>query len=168
MMLGLSPWLSLTLVVVVWEVLGIDTGVHEPHLTISALVQAFRALNAAVLLLWVLVGLGYGVARARAPVGPKPAAVAPGTSPAVLPGTAMVDHQHVVAPALLLPADRAVGVVFWTGLLVACVTVDIVARRSRGRLATAGEVVRLISGPPLARALLVAAWTFAGWHLFAH
>ena len=38
----------------------------EAHLTISALAQAFRALNAALLLVWMLAGLGYGLTRARA------------------------------------------------------------------------------------------------------
>ena len=55
---GVAPWLGLTLVVVAWEVLGIDTGPHQYHLTISALAQAYRPLNAALLLVWVLVGIG--------------------------------------------------------------------------------------------------------------
>jgi hypothetical protein len=61
-----------------------------------------------------------------------------------------------------------VGVAFWVGLIVACVLVEIAARRSRGRLADAEEFVRLISGPLVANALFVVAWTYAGWHLFAH
>ena len=40
---GLSPWLILIAVAAVWDVLGIDTGPHQAHLTISALAQAFRS-----------------------------------------------------------------------------------------------------------------------------
>jgi hypothetical protein len=46
--------------------------------------------------------------------------------------------------------------------------VDLAARGSRGRLANAEEFVRLISGPTIAQILLVVAWTYAGWHLFAY
>ena len=56
------------MVALAWDVLGIDTGPHEYHLTISALAQAYRPLNAALLLVWMLAGVGYGAARARAPV----------------------------------------------------------------------------------------------------
>ena len=70
-------------------------------------------------------------------------------------------------PALLLPKSRAVGVAFWVGPIVACGLVELAARRSRGRLADAEEFVRLISGPPVDNVLLIFAWTYAGWHLFA-
>jgi hypothetical protein len=73
-----------------------------------------------------------------------------------------------MAPALLLPYSRPVGAAFWIALVVVCVSVDVVARHTGGRLATAGEFVRLISRPPLANFLLVGAWTYAGWHFFAH
>jgi hypothetical protein len=58
-------------------------------------------------------------------------------------------------------------VAFWVGLVVACVLVDLAAKRSRGRIASAEEFVRLISRPRAANVLLVGAWVFAGWHLFA-
>jgi hypothetical protein len=165
---GLVPWLALTLVVLVWELLGIDTGPHQPHLTISALAQAFRPFNAALLLVWILVGLGYGAARARAPVGWASGETAHGASPGALSSAAVVGGHPATVVALLLPPSRAVGVAFWVGLIVACVLVEIAARRSRGRLADAEEFVRLISGPLVANALFVVAWTYAGWHLFAH
>ena len=66
---GVAPWLMLLLVTLAWDVLGIDTGPHQYHLTISALAQAYRPLNAALLLVWMLVGIGYEAARVRAPVG---------------------------------------------------------------------------------------------------
>ena len=43
-------------------------GPHQYHLTISALAQAYRPLNAALLLVWVLVGIGYEVARCVRPL----------------------------------------------------------------------------------------------------
>ena len=55
---------SLIVVVLAWEILGIDSGPHQYHLTISALAQAYRPLNAALLLVWVLIGIGYEAARA--------------------------------------------------------------------------------------------------------
>jgi hypothetical protein len=68
---GLALWLGLIFVIVAWDRLGIDTGPHQYHLTISALAQAHRPLNAALLLIWVLVGVGYAQrASARQPTAP--------------------------------------------------------------------------------------------------
>ena len=166
---GVSPWLALALVVTIWEVLGIDTGPHEPHLTISALAQAYRPLAAALLLVWMLVGLGYGVARAKAPVGWEWAKRSAGPTRDASPTTAVVGTQHpALMPAVLLPSSRTVGVVFWVALVAVCVLVDQAARRSRGRVADAGELIRLISRPRMANVVLVVAWAYAGWHLFAY
>lgn len=131
---GISPWLGLALVVVVWEILGIDTGSSEPHLTISALAQAFRLLNAALLLVWMLAGFGYGVARARAPVLSPPAM----RDPSAAAGAALVSgypagtHLPTVTLGLLLPANRAVGVGFWLGVVAIGVVIDFIARHSGG------------------------------------
>lgn len=166
---GTSPWWILLVVVVAWEVLGIDTGPRVPHLTISALSQAFRPLNAGVLLVWMLVGLGYGAARAKAPIQPDPGEAAEGGGSAALSGAVGLVGRHPQGgPALLLPASRAAGVGFWVAVVLACVVLDLVARESDGRLATAEEVLRLISETRPARILLIAAWAYAGWHLFAH
>lgn len=165
-LVGVAPWSVLAVIVLAWEVLGIDTGPHAPHLTISALAQAYRSLDAAVLFVWVLVGVGFGATRARAPRRPPSVGSAPTASSAVLP--AVTGPHPLVLPALLLPHDRAVGVAFWVAVVVVGLLVDLLARRSRGRLATAEELVRLASDPPAVRVLLIGAWTFAGWHLFAH
>jgi hypothetical protein len=167
-LLGTAPWLALALVVVVWEILGIDTGPHRAHLTISALAQAFRPLDAGLWLAWMLVGLGYGVARARAPVEGASDRSASGVATGNLSGAAVADRHPAGLPALLLPGSRGVGVAFWLLVVAAGVVVDVVARRSRGRLAGAGEMVRFVSRSPLAHLALTAAWVYAGWHLFAH
>jgi hypothetical protein len=60
-----------------------------------------------------------------------------------------------------------VGVVFWLALLLATVAVDLAARRSAGRIATAEEFARFISSAWPANVALIAAWAFAGYHLFA-
>ena len=166
-LVGVAPWLGLLVVVAAWEALGIATGVHQPHLTISALAQAFRPLDAALLLTWMALGVGYGAARARSPLattsGAAPDADRPGTSPAAI-ATA---HPAVGVPALLLPASRAAGVAFWVAVVAGAVVIDIVARRSLGRLAGAEQFVRWLTGPPVMNLVVVAAWTFAGYHLFA-
>jgi hypothetical protein len=164
---GTAPWWILLLVVVAWEALGIDTGPHLPHLTISALSQAFRPINAAVLLVWILVGLGYGAARARSPVQPDPGGPAQDGRPVALSGVLVGQHPPKET-ALLLPANRAAGVVFWVAVVLAGVIFDLIARRSDGRLANAEEVLRLISRSWPARVVLAVAWAYAGWHLFAH
>ena len=74
---------------------------------------------------------------------------------------------HQVAPALLLPPSPPVGVAFWIAVPVAGVLVDLAARRSNGRLADAEEFVRFISTSMVANVLLITAWAFAGYHLFA-
>ena len=163
---GVSPWLGLMAVVTAWEALGIDTGTDRPHLTISALAQAFRPLDAALLLVWMAAGVGYGVARARAPAGPPPAEVGGGGLRLGPVGVASV-HPVGAVPALLLPASRSVGVGFWLAVLVAGVTVDLVARRGQGRLASGEEFTRWLTGPAVANLAVMAAWTVAGYHLFA-
>jgi hypothetical protein len=50
---------------------------------------------------------------------------------------------------------------------VAGFVIDQVARRSGGRFATSGDFVRFVSTSLPAKILLIAAWTFAGYHLFA-
>jgi hypothetical protein len=166
---GVAPWFVLIVVAVAWDVLGIDTGPHEAHLTISALAQAYRPLNAALLLVWMLVGVGYEVARVRTPRGAAPAAGAGGPREGVAwcaAGAAPVPG-HQLAPALLLPSSRPAGVAFWVAVVVAACAVDLVARRSQGRLASAEEFVRFISTATAANVVLIVAWAFAGYHLFA-
>jgi hypothetical protein len=63
------PWTVLFVVVLAWEILGIDTGRHAPHLTVSALAQVYRPLNAILWLVWLFVGFAFGVVRARATLG---------------------------------------------------------------------------------------------------
>ena len=167
-LLGTAPWLALVLIVVVWEVLGIDTGPHEAHLTISALSLAFRPVDACLYLAWIVVGLAYGAARARAPVGSGHDGSSRGAPTRDLPVAVVAGRHPVGVPGLFLPDNRGVGVGFWLTVVVAGVVVDLVARRSGGRLATAGELVRLTSGSTLANVVLTAAWAYGGWHLFAH
>ena len=163
-LVGTAPWLVIFVVAAAWDGLGIDTGTHEAHLTVSALAQAYRPLNATLLLVWILVGVGYGAARARSPAEVS----APPTGQeglACCAGAGVVPHTSPLA--LLLPSSRPVGVVFWLAVLAAGVFIDLVARRSEGRLATAEEVVRFVSTARLANVALVVAWVFAGYHLFA-
>ncbi len=188
-LLGLSPWLVLVLVVATWDVLALDTGPHRYHLTISALAQAYRPLNAAVLIVWMLAGFGYQVARVRAPAvgAPGKERTEPPAGPAtfnlaapLLAAPALAEpiwRARVAAgltgtgrpamPALLLPQHPALGVAFWIATGVAAVVIELVARGSHGRLARAEELVRFVSTPAWARIILVGAWLFAGFHLFA-
>jgi hypothetical protein len=156
--------------------LGIDTGPHQSHLTISALSEAYRFLNALLLLVWMLGGIGYAAARARAPLGARRRRAPPGRdletggrSGAALcaAGLAPGAVGHPLTPALLLPSNRPVGLVFWVGLLLVAVGVDLSARRSAGQVATAEEFARFISTATAANVALIAAWAFAGYHLFA-
>lgn len=165
---GAWPWLALIAVAAAWDGLGIDTGPQEAHLTISALAQTYRPMNAALLLVWILVGVGYGAARARAPVGPPDPTAMEGHGGAALLGAGMVPATvHAAGPALLLPSSRPAGVVFWVAVAVVAVLIDVVARRTDGRMARVDEFVRFISTAPTANVALMLAWTFAGYHLFA-
>ncbi len=163
-LVGTAPWLVIFVAAAAWDVLGIDTGSHQAHLTISALAQAYRPLNATLLLVWILVGVGYGAARARSPseVSAHPTGQ---EGVACCAGTGVVPHSPPLA--LLLPSSRPVGVVFWLAVLAAGVFIDLVGRHSDGRIATAEEVVRFVSTARVANVALVVAWIFAGYHLFA-
>ena len=173
-LLGTAPWVVLVGVVLAWDLLGIDTGPHQYHLTISALAQAYRPLNAALLLVWVLAGLGYAAARARTPVA-APNIPAPGADPgsdppgprATLGAGVLTLGGHTAGAGLLLPANPQVGVAFWIAVPVAGLLADQAARRSGGRLANAEEFVRFISTSTVAQVALIVAWAFAGYHLFA-
>lgn len=164
LLVGLSPWLGLASVVLAWEILGLLTGPGEPHLTISALSQAFRPLNAALLLAWMVIGVGYGLARARAPLTRQ---AGTGRLSVVAPVPANF-HPGGFGPALLLGSSRAVGIGFWLGVVVAAAVIDLGARRSRGTLANGEELLRVITASLVANVLLIVAWGYAGWHLFAH
>ncbi len=173
-LLGVAPWLAVIAVAAVWDVLGIDTGTHEAHLTISALSQFYRPLNALLLLVWMLVGIGYAAARARAPTIRADAAVGGGglTSDRTERGAAFGRARrargrplgHPGAVAAVEPSRRRR---LLARFLVVAVAVDVVARRSAGRLATAEEFARFISTAWPANVALIAAWAFAGYHLFA-
>ena len=172
-LVGTAPWALLLVVALAWDLLGLDSGPHEYHLTLSALSQAYRPLDAGLLLCWMLVGVGYQVARVR---GRRPGSGTAGSSPTTDPprpldrggvawGAGGVGHGF--APGLLLPQRPAVGVAFWLAVPAAAVVVDQLARRSGGRIATAEEFVRFVSTSPVANAVCVAAWVLAGFHLFA-
>jgi hypothetical protein len=171
---GVASWLGLVVVVLAWEVLGIDSGPHQYHLTISALAQAYRPLNAALLLAWILIGVGYEAARVRAPVDDahgwprRLGAKTPengSTFAAAASGGSLGAHHSV--PALLLPQSPAAGVAFWVAVPVVALLLDATARRSEGRRATAEEFVRFVSTAWPTNLVLIAAWAFAGYHLFA-
>jgi hypothetical protein len=169
---GVAPWILLVVVALTWDVLGIDTGPHQYHLTISALAQAYRPLNAALLLTWMLAGVAYEAARARAPAARIPTTAVDPDSDGSGPGAALSAGMltlggHPVPPGLLLPSSPPVGVAFWIAVPIAGVLVDLAARRSNGRLANAEEFIRFISTSTAANVALIAAWVFAGFHLFA-
>jgi hypothetical protein len=169
---GVASWLGFIAVIVAWEILGIDTGPHQYHLTISALAQAYRPLNAALLLVWVLVGVGYEAARVRTPVD-WPGGWRHGGPPKIRgdgPAFAVAVRSfgtHQGTTGLLLPQSPGAGVAFWVAVPMAAVLIDAAARRSAGRRATAEEFVRFISTARPANLALIAAWGFAGYHLFA-
>jgi hypothetical protein len=177
-LLGVAPWVGLLVVAVAWDVLALDTPPRQYHLTISALSQAYRPLDAALLFMWLGIGVGYGATRARATADAARAAASPRDAPpdvshAGVVGLATVTvtrHGAVsggMIPGLLLPEVPAVGVAFWVAMPIAAIVVDLVARRSGGRVANAEEFLRFISTATPAKVLLVVAWGFAGYHLFA-
>jgi hypothetical protein len=164
---GIAPWLGLILLVVAWDVLALDSGPHEYHLTISALSQAFRALNAALLLVWILVGVAYGAVRARSPAIAGQPELLGGPHAACIASLGAGRAHSPWLIGLLLPSNESLGVTFWLVVPVAAAAIDQVGRRSEGRVANAEEFLRFISTATAAKVALVAAWTFAGYHLFA-
>lgn len=183
------PWAVLLVVVVVWEILGIDTGPHQPHLTLSALTLAFRGMRAATLAVWIGLGVVFAVVRrhARQAGGGdgrwsprhRPPRSAPGAGATAamvaFPATArsaLVPTRALPRPepmlALLLGDSRAVGVGFWIGVVACAVLVELAARRAAATVASFETVMLAVTGPPVARLAAVAAWVYAGWHLFAH
>lgn len=168
---GTLPWTGLVLAAATWEALGIATGTHVPHLTVSALAKRYRPLDAVALLVWIGVGVVYGVARARAVVGgastERAGSGEHGTG--AVPMFASVGTVHLpMVPALLLPAARAVGVGFWAAWAAAWLIVEAASHATSGRLASTEDLVRFLTRSKAVDVVLVAAWTYAGWHLFAH
>jgi hypothetical protein len=156
-------------VAVAWDVLALDTAENEHHLTISALSQAYRPLHAAMLLVWMGVGVAYATACSRAPVV-REREVGPGAATAVML-CAMAARGHipsVYGPALLVGTNNAIGIGFWLAVPACGVLVEVFARRSGGGVATFEELLRLVSSSTVGRAVAIAAWLFAGWHLFSH
>ena len=143
-----------------WEIFGIDTGPHQYHLTIGALAQAYRPLNATLLLVWVLLGIGYEAARVRAPIDGGQARPDQGRphSPKQW-GTFNVAMgslgTHHGAPALLLPQSPPAGLAFWVAVPLAAVVIDWAARHSEGGRASAEEFIRFISTSRIANYPLI-------------
>jgi hypothetical protein len=165
---GVAPWLALAAAALAWDVLGIDSGPHQYHLTISALAQAYRPLNAALLLVWILVGVGYEAARVRAPIDDAGAAYDGGDPQGPEYRGTFVAAMGPLGiergtSALLLPQSPPVGIVFWVAIPVVAVLIDAAARRSDGRAATAEEFVRFISTSGLVNLALIAAWALAAF-----
>jgi hypothetical protein len=122
-----------------------------------------------MLLVWMLAGLGYGAARARTPVVDRSSSFDRSGAKRSPPlASVMFAHFPLAMPALLLPSSRPAGVTFWVGLVVTILLVDLAARCSGGRLANGEEFLRFITAPTAANILLVGAWTYAGYHLFAY
>ena len=114
----------------------------------------------------MLAGLLYGVARARA-VGPESGTAATAGGEAT-GGAVAAAWLRPASTGLLLPASRPAGVAFWICVVAAGGVIEVVARRSDGRLATAGDVIRLLTTSVAGRLIVVLAWAYAGFHLFAH
>jgi hypothetical protein len=166
---GVAPWLVLIVVLLAWEILGIDTGPRQYHLTISALAQAYRPLNGGLLLAWAFVGIGYEAARVRSPTETHRARsdeTHPGHGGAFTMAVGSLG-AHRGGTALLLPQSPPIGVAFWVAAPLAAVVIDWAARHSGGRRANAEGFIRFISTSRLAHFALIAAWVFAGYHLFA-
>ena len=138
-----------------WDVLGIDSGPHQYHLTISALAQAYRPLNAALLLVWILVGIGYEAARVRAPFddtgtprdggGPQ----GPEYRGTFVAALGPLGAQHG-SSALLLPQSPPVGIVFWVAVPVVAVLIDaalVVRTAARRRRRSSSGSSRLQASP---------------------
>lgn len=167
----LGPWLVLGVVVAIWEALGIATGRHEPHLTLSALTLHYRSVRAGALAGWLWVGLCFGLARTatRAAASGVPDAAAPsGLAAGPVAAAGHLGRAPVAELALLEGRSRAVGVGFWLGVVVAAAVIELVARRSAGKLADFVALLAFVSRPFVPRVLEAAAWAYAGWHLFAH
>ena len=157
---ALCPWLALVVIVVCWDALGLATGAHAAHLTASALAQSFRSFNAALELLWIGVGLWFGIAASRVPSPDK----GDGTCPAAGAALFAVTHHPL---ALLLPDDRAAGIAFFIGVVAMGVVLQLFAWHSHGRIPTVGEAFDALSAPIGGRLALMAIWGYGGWHLFA-
>ena len=124
--------------------------------------------------MWFLVGIGYEAARVRAPTAGVPRSMLPAaTEPhrpetgGVLSAGALSFGSHSVTPGLLLPSIPLLGVAFWIAVPLVALLVDASARRSAGRVANGEEFIRFISTSRVANVVLIAAWAFAGYHLFA-
>jgi hypothetical protein len=74
---------------------------------------------------------------------------------------------HHEAPALLLPQSPPAGLAFWVAVPLAAALIDWSASHSEGRRASAEEFIRFVSTSRGAHYALIAAWGFAGYHLFA-
>ena len=62
---------------------------------------------------------------------------------------------------------RTVTLLGWALLALAALTLGVVAFVRRGRFASPGNALDLVLWHPAGRALLLAAWVWLGWHVFA-
>ena len=81
-----------------------------------------------------------------------------------------LDHLDVAltAPSVVIGSNKVVGLAFWLVVIAALSTLEVLARFTRVPVPGFGELVGRYLRHPALRALGVAVWLFAGWHLFSH
>jgi hypothetical protein len=75
--------------------------------------------------------------------------------------------------AVAVGSDRVLGLVFWVAVIAAAGLLEAAAHLTahltqRRRVPRAGDLIARYLGTPALRAVAIAAWLYAGWHLFSH
>ena len=62
---------------------------------------------------------------------------------------------------------HTITVLGFTGITIALITLEVVARRRGSRVPTAGQLVGFLMQTRVTRVLVLLLWGWLGWHLFA-
>ncbi len=89
-------------------------------------------------------------------------------TPAAALAPVAMGRGSAVGSAVVVGSDKPAGLAFWSVVIAAVAGLELLARRHPERLPSAGSLVGHYLGHPALRAVAVAVWLYAGWHLFSH
>ena len=70
--------------------------------------------------------------------------------------------------SVVIGSSKPIGLAFWLAVIAALSTLEAPAHLTRWPVPSAGDLVARYLHRPVFRAVAIAVWLYAGWHLFSH
>ena len=70
--------------------------------------------------------------------------------------------------SVVIGSSKPIGLAFWLAVIALLSTLETLAHLTRWPVPSAGDLVARYLHRPVFRAVAIAVWLYAGWHLFSH